>query len=163
MTPSFAVFLAFIVFFVLLGKKLWKGLTAVLDQKTLDIQEMLKSAETLKVEAELYLDAQKKIHIEAEDQAKRIIAHAEAEAENLMREAKEKIQQFQVVQERLLEAKISRLELRMVEEFKTLLIDEALDEARKTLHGPSSEEEKITYLESALKKLDTLDFERVRF
>lgn len=163
MTPSFAVFLAFVVFVGLIGKKLWKALTAALDQKTLDIQEMLKSAETLKLEAEHYLDTQRKIHIEAENHAKRIIAHAESEAENLMREAKEKIQQFQVVQERLLEAKISRLEVKMVEDFKTRLVDQALDEARKTLQGPRSHEEKIAHLEMALSKLDTLDFERMRF
>jgi F-type H+-transporting ATPase subunit b len=163
MTASFSVFLAFVVFVGLLGKKLWTTLAAALDQKTYDIQETLKTAEILKIEAEHYLAEQKKIHIEAEDHAKRIIAHAESEAENLMHEAKEKIQQFQLIQERLLEAKISRLEVQMVEEFKARLIDEAVDDARKSLKSSSSEQEKMSHLENALIKLDTLDFERMRF
>lgn len=161
MSASFWVLISFLTFFLLLGKRLWISLTTLLDDRARSIKETLQHAETLKIEAEQLLNAEKQRLNEAEQKAQNIIQHAEREAERIKEEAKHAAAEFLKTQEHILDDKVARLEVQMMEGFKQRLIDEALMGAQEMLASKDATDQKKVYLKQALKSLESIDFSRI--
>ncbi|MGN6671018.1 MAG: F0F1 ATP synthase subunit B family protein [Candidatus Nucleicultricaceae bacterium] len=161
-SPEFWVFLAFVSFFGLLGKKIWTSLLHILDQRAAHIKDTLLQAETLRHEAEVFLNEQKRLFDDADKQAQQIIEYAVAEAENIKKDAKQKALHFMENQERILEQKISRLEVQITEEIKKKLIAETILEAESLMMGkPKEESQKKAYMDKALSLLENMDMKNI--
>src|SRR5260370_20538689 len=76
--PTFWVAVAFVLFLALAGRKLWAGLTSGLDKRSEAIAKSLADAERLRVDA-----------LKAKTEAEQTLAHATAEAEGILSQARE--------------------------------------------------------------------------
>jgi F-type H+-transporting ATPase subunit b len=80
MRPVFYVFVAFVLFFVLFGKKLWTALAAMLDSRIDTIKAELAEAAALRREAEAMLADAKAQRDAALSSAKQLLDYARDEA-----------------------------------------------------------------------------------
>jgi F-type H+-transporting ATPase subunit b len=83
--PEFWVLVGFLIFFILLGRTLWKVIRDGLDGRAAKVQEQLDEAAALRAEAQRLLDLYRSKQDQAVKDAEDILAQAKAEAE-LMRE-----------------------------------------------------------------------------
>ena len=84
------VFIAFILFFVLVGKKLWSALTTNLDQRKKMIENELNEAKKLREEAQAELNASLKKQKEINKQVLDIINDAKSTAKQIEADALKK-------------------------------------------------------------------------
>lgn len=161
-SPEFWVFLAFVSFFGLLGKKIWTSLLLILDQRAAHIKETLRQAEALRHEAEVFLNEQKRLFDDADQRAQQIVEYAVTEAENIKKDAKQKALHFMENQERILEQKISRLEIQITEEIKKKLIAETILDVESLMIAKQKEDgQKKAYMDKALSLLETMDMKNI--
>jgi F-type H+-transporting ATPase subunit b len=78
--PANWVVLAFFLFFLLFGRKLWAALTGMLDQRAVSVRAELDEAARLKSEAEAMLKQAEATRLKAQSDAKTMIEGAAAEA-----------------------------------------------------------------------------------
>jgi F0F1-type ATP synthase membrane subunit b/b' len=77
------VAVSFVLFFVLLGSKLWKAGTGALDSRTDDIRKRIDEANKLRLEAEAKLKEAEAARAEAVKEAAELLARAKAQAANI--------------------------------------------------------------------------------
>jgi F-type H+-transporting ATPase subunit b len=82
--PSFWVAVAFLLFFVLAGKVLWKQITGMLDKRSAGIAKALADAEKLRADA-----------LKAKTDAEATLAKAAGEADAIVRQAREEVARMQ--------------------------------------------------------------------
>lgn len=87
--PRSWVAIAFVIFFVLFGAKLWKALAGLLDKRTEIVREELEEAARLRREAEAMLADATRRREEALAEAKALLEGARTEAARLGRAAAE--------------------------------------------------------------------------
>ena len=161
-SPELWVFLAFVSFVGLMGKRIWASLLVILDKRTAHIKETIRQAETLRHDAEVFLIEQRRLFDDAERQAQQIIEYAQSEAENIKKEAKLKALHFMENQERILEQKISRLEIQLTEELKQRIIDETVSNAESLLVSKHKETEQSQIsISKALRMLEQMNIKDI--
>ena len=84
-TPEFWVLVAFILLLVFLGKRAYRELTNIIDERTSKIQKQLQDAQRLHDEALSLLQTYQKKHEDAMQQAIDIVSRAESDAIDLKR------------------------------------------------------------------------------
>lgn len=82
--PSFWVAVAFLLFFVLAGKVLWKQIAGMLDKRSAGIAKALADAEKLRADA-----------LKAKTDAEATLAKAAGEADAIVRQAREEVARMQ--------------------------------------------------------------------
>ena len=82
--PAFWVAVAFVIFFLLVGKTLWKRITEMLDKRSETIARALADAEKLRADA-----------LRAKQEAEQTLAKATAEAEAITAQAREEVARMQ--------------------------------------------------------------------
>ena len=82
--PAFWVGVAFVLFFALAGKALWKRIADILDKRTAAIAKALSDAEHLRAEA-----------LKAKAEAERTLAQAATEGGAIIQQAREEAQRMQ--------------------------------------------------------------------
>src|SRR5271167_3011582 len=107
-TPEFWVFIAFILLFATFGKRVYIFVTQTLDQHSRKVADQLAKAESLHNEALSLLNSYKKKHEEAEDQAAKIISHAELEAKELKKASERELEKFIAQKEKTMIERIAR-------------------------------------------------------
>ncbi|QNT77771.1 F0F1 ATP synthase subunit B family protein [Entomobacter blattae] len=118
--PHFWTAVAFVLFFIFFGKKLWATLSNMLDTHTKSIQNALNEAENLRAEAEALLAKAQSERKRAMQEAEEMIAKSHKEAEIFAEQAKQKAleeaQRFEVqLKERLkAEEDAARNEIRKI-------------------------------------------------
>ena len=85
--PRSLVAVAFVIFFVLFGKKIWDALTAILDKHAATIRAELEEASRLRTEAEKMLSDATKRREQALVEARSLIESAHAEAARVSEQA----------------------------------------------------------------------------
>lgn len=85
--PRSWVAIAFVIFFVLFGRKLWAALTGMLDQRAAAIQAELNEARQLRQEAEVMLKDAAARREQAMADAQKLLVGAQAEAERVTKSA----------------------------------------------------------------------------
>ena len=78
--PTFWVAVSFVLFFVLLGSKLWKAGTGALDSRADGIRKRIDEANKLRLEAEARLKEAEVARTEAVKEAAELLARAKTEA-----------------------------------------------------------------------------------
>ena len=153
-TPEFWVFIAFVLLIAGGGKRALAFLKQYLDEHSHKVAHRLEEAQRLHDEALSLLNAYKKKHEEAVDQAEKIISFAKAEALEFRKSSEQEFEKFMARKEKTL---LERLALE-ADEAKSKLRQQAVDEAiaivESRLSREQKEKKKIT--ESALKEITSL-------
>jgi F-type H+-transporting ATPase subunit b len=159
-TPEFWVFIAFILFVALFGKRGTVFLTQLLDQHRFKVTQQLDEAQRLHDEALSLLNSYKKKNEEALEQASNIMASAEKEALAFQKSSEVEFQKLLAQKEKAL---LERIVLE-TEATKSKLRNQAADEAlaivENLLSKDSKQREKLT--KASLKEISDLDLKLKR-
>lgn len=131
--PRNWVALAFVVFFVLFGKKLWGALAGMLDNRAVQIRRELEEAARLREEAEaMHREAQQRRDA-ALKEAQALIAGARAEAERLAAAAAAEAEASAQRREQMAVDRIAAAEKAALDEVRVTAADVATAAARDVI------------------------------
>jgi F-type H+-transporting ATPase subunit b len=131
--PKFWVAVSFVLFFVLLGRKIWGVLTAALDGKAEGIRKQLAEAADLRSQAEQMLAAAEAERAAAAREAKELLARARGEAERLAAAAAAEAEAAAKRRERMAMDRIAAAEASAVAEVRNAAADIAGAAARAVI------------------------------
>ena len=146
------VLIAFILFFVLVGKKLWSTLTHTLDQRKKIIENELNEAKKLRGEAQTELNASLKKQKEINKQVVDIINDAKSTAKQIEADALKKSDIIIKRKEEQAKQKIYNAQIEAINSIKNIstelsikaakiyIQNELDDKGQKSLHSNSKEE-----------------------
>lgn len=140
--PHSWVAIAFVIFFLLFGSKIWAALTAMLDKRADDIKAELAEAQRLRAEAEAMMKDAKARRDSALSEAKKLLDGAKAEAARLAAAAAAEAEASAARRERMAMDRIAAAEKAAVDEVRLAAADIAARAAetviRDTLSGSAS-------------------------
>lgn len=139
--PRFWVAVAFVVFFLAFGRKLWSALAAILDKRAEDVRAELAEARQLRAEAESMLTEARARRAEAMAEANAMLEGARAEAERLAREAAAEAQSSAERRKRMALDRIAAAEKEAVSEVRTAAADIATRAAEQIVRETLSPED----------------------
>jgi F-type H+-transporting ATPase subunit b len=131
--PRNWVVFAFILFFVLFGKKLWSALAAMLDARAASVKAELEEAARLRREAEAMLRGAEKQRVDALAEAKAFIEGARAEANRLSAAAAADAEASAKRREQMAIDRIGAAEKAAVDDVRLAAVDIATTAARQVL------------------------------
>jgi F-type H+-transporting ATPase subunit b len=131
--PRSWVAIAFVIFFVLFGKKLWGALAGMLDKRADDIRAELAEAQRLRSEAEAMLKDAKARREAALADAKLLIDGARAEAARLASAAAAEAEASAARRERMAVDRIAAAEKAAVDEVRIAAADIAAKAAEQVI------------------------------
>ncbi len=131
--PRTWVAIAFVLFVVLFGARLWKALTAILDGRAAAIRAELDEVARLRQEAEAMLRTATAERDAAAGEAAALLAGAQAEAARVTEQARTDAQAAGARRERLAMDRISAAEKAAVAEVRAAAIDVATRAAQMVI------------------------------
>lgn len=138
--PDFWVAVSFLGFIgLLLYLKVFSKIAQALDNRAAEIRHQLDEARRLREEAQAILDDYRRKQRDAEKEAADIIALAQREAENYVRETKASFDDMLKRRTRLAEDKIARAQAQVVDEVRNKAIDTAIAASEKLIAAKLSE------------------------
>ncbi|MSP47987.1 MAG: F0F1 ATP synthase subunit B [Alphaproteobacteria bacterium] len=132
-SPEFWVLAAFVIFFALLGKKLFGLIGGALDDRAGKIRGQLDEAEKLKRDAEAALAEYRRKQRDGLKEAEAILALGRAAAQTLEAEQKAQIEQRLKRREAQAVDKIAQAEAQAIAEVRNAAVDLALAATRRVL------------------------------
>ena len=124
------VLIAFILFFVLIGKKLWTVLTYNLDQRKKMIENELNEAKKLREEAQSELNASLKKQKEINKQVLDIINDAKSTAKQIEADAIEKSDTIIKRKEQQAKQKINNAQIDAIDNIKSISAELSIKSAK---------------------------------
>ncbi|HEY9163756.1 MAG TPA: F0F1 ATP synthase subunit B [Magnetovibrio sp.] len=152
--PTFFVALAFITFFVVLGKKLFGAINAMLDNRAQKISDEIEQATRLREEAQELLASYEKKQHEALKEAEAIVAAAKDEATRLAAEAAEQLDHSLKRAEQLAKDRIAQAETQAIAQVKSQAVNLAMDAAQRILESDVTGKKADALIDDAIKALD---------
>jgi len=144
---------AFIVFFLLFGRKLWGAIAALLDDRAVKIRAELDEAARLRTEAEAMLkDAQARRDSAVAD-AKQLLEGAKAEAARLAQAATADAEAAAHRREQMAMDRIAAAEKAAVDEVRTTAAEVATVAARRVIADALSAEADGRLIDTAIAQL----------
>jgi F-type H+-transporting ATPase subunit b len=131
--PEIWVAIAFVIFIVLAGKPILRGVGKLLDDRAAKIRKDLAEAEKLRDEAEKLLAEYQRRQRQALKEAEGILAHAKDEAERIRKDAVANIELALKRREHQAMEKIAQAETQAVAEVRNQAVDLAILGAQKAL------------------------------
>jgi F-type H+-transporting ATPase subunit b len=131
--PRNWVALAFIVFFVLFGRKLWGAITAMLDDRAVKIRAELDEAARLRADAEAMLKDAQARRDSAVAEAKQLLDGAKVEAARLAQAAATEAEAAAARREQMAMDRIGAAEKAAVDEVRTTAAEVATVAARQVI------------------------------
>lgn len=151
--PAFWVAFVTVVFAVLVYKPIKNALTSMLDKKISEIRSDLEEANNLKDEANALLaEAERKI-AKSEEDAKEILSHAKAEADNIVANTKSKLSKDIENRKKLAIQKIQAFEDKAVEDIKKNISGIIVMSAQTILEENIDEEDFQNLIDDSLDKI----------
>jgi F-type H+-transporting ATPase subunit b len=151
--PKNWVVLAFFLFFILFGKKLWDALAAILDARTTSVKAELEEASRLRREAEAMLADAEKQRANALSEAKTLIERARSEADRLAGEAAAEAEAAAKRRERMAIDRIGAAEKAAVDDVRLAAADIATTAARQVIAEGLNEEADARLIDQAISQL----------
>jgi F-type H+-transporting ATPase subunit b len=133
--PHTWVYLGFIIFLVLVGPKLWKALTQMLDRRSLKIKSDLDEAQKLKDEAQALLAEYQRKQRDAMREAEEIISNAKSLAQRQIKDAGKKLEENLARREKASLEKIAQAEAAALAEVRREAVDVATAAAAQVIRG----------------------------
>lgn len=131
--PKFWVAVSFVLFFALLGKKIWTVLTGALDGRAAGIRRQLDEAADLRAQAEQMLQAAEAERQAATKEAGELLARAHAEAQRIAEAAAADAEAAAKRRERMALDRIAAAEASAVADVRNAAADIAGAAARTVL------------------------------
>lgn len=147
------VALGFVIFVVLVWKKAGAALREMLDARADKIRAELEEAEALRKEAKAQLDSFKSLKKEAEEEAKTIIANANAAAKRIRESAAAKAEENIARREAQAAAKIQASETAMVNEIKAKTASLAAQAARHIIAEKLDEKTALKLIDQSVEQI----------
>lgn len=133
--PHTWVYLGFFIFLALVGPKLWKALTQMLDRRSLKIKSDLDEAQKLKDEAQALLAEYQRKQRDAMREAEEIIANARGLAQRQIKDAGKKLEENLARREKASLEKIAQAEASALAEVRREAVDVATAAAAQVLRS----------------------------
>lgn len=153
--PRNWVVVAFILFFVLFGKKLWGALAGLLDARAVAIKAELEEAARLRREAELMLRDAEKQRADALADAKALIQGAQAEANRVAAAAAAEAEASAKRREQMAIDQIAAAEKAAVDDVRLAAVDVAITAARQFLAEGLTADADAKLIDQAVAQLPT--------
>ena len=151
------VLIAFILFFVLVGKKLWSALTTNLDQRKKMIENELNEAKKLREEAQAELNASLKKQKEINKQVLDIIDDAKSTAKQIEADALKKSDIIIKRKEEQAKQKINNAQIEAINNIKNISAELSVKSAKVYIQNElDSKIQKDLYSDSKLKLKEKL-------
>jgi F-type H+-transporting ATPase subunit b len=131
--PKNWVMLAFFLFFILFGKRLWGALAGILDARTVSVKAELEEASRLRREAESMLREAEKQRADALTEAKAMIEGARAEASRVATAAATEAEASAKRREKMALDRIAAAEKAAIDDVRLAAADVATIAAREVL------------------------------
>jgi F-type H+-transporting ATPase subunit b len=151
--PRNWVALAFIVFFVIFGKKLWTAVAAMLDDRAVKIRTELEEAARLRNEAEAMLKDAQARRDAATTEAKQLLEGAKAEAARLAQAAAAEAEAGAKRREQMAMDRIAAAEKAAVDEVRLTAAEVATAAARQVIADGLSHEADGRLVDHAIAQL----------
>ena len=151
--PSHWVVLAFILFFVLFGKKLWAALTGMLDHRAASVRAELDEAARLKSEAEAMLREAEATRAKAQSDARAMIEGATAEAARVAESTRVEAETAGRRREQMTLDRIDAARKQAVDEVRTAAAEVATIAARQVIAEGLSPEASAALIDQAITRL----------
>lgn len=151
--PRNWVVLAFFLFFVLFGKKLWGALAAILDARAVVVKAELEEAAKLRREAESMLRDAEKQRIDALTEAKALIQGAQHEAARLSAAAAAEAEISAKRREQMAMDRIAAAEKAAVDDVRLAAADVATTAARQVISQGLSADADARLIDQAINQL----------
>jgi F-type H+-transporting ATPase subunit b len=153
--PKNWVLIAFILFFLLLGKKLWAALTGMLDERTAAVKAELEEAARLRREAEAMLREAEASRAQALAEAKALIEGARAEAARVAAATSAEAEAAAKRREQMAMDRIAAAEKAAVDEVRITAADIATIAARQVIAEGLSPSADAALVDTAIAQLPT--------
>lgn len=153
--PRNWVVLAFILFFVLFGRILWRALSGMLDNRAVAVKAELEEAARLRREAEAMLQDAEKQRAQALADAKALIAGAQAEATRVAAAAAAEAEAASRRREQMAMDRIAAAQKAAVDEVRLAAADVATAAARQVIAQGLSQTEDAILVDQAIAQLPT--------
>ena len=151
------VLIAFILFFVLVGKKLWSALTTNLDQRKKMIENELNEAKKLREEAQAELNTSLKKQKEINKQVLDIINDAKSTAKQIEADALKKSDIIIKRKEEQAKQKINNAQIEAINNIKNISAELSVKSAKKYIQNElDSKIQKALYSDSKQKLKEKL-------
>ena len=151
------VLIAFILFFVLVGKKLWSTLTYSLDQRQKIIEDELNEAKKLREEAQAELNASLKKQKEINKQVLDIINDAKSTAKQIQADALKKSDIIIKRKEEQAKQKINNAQIEAINSIKSISAELSVKSAKVYIQNElDSKIQKALYSDSKQKLKEKL-------
>ena len=151
------VLIAFILFFVLVGKKLWSALTTNLDQRKKMIENELNEAKKLREEAQAELNASLKKQKEINKQVLDIINDAKSTAKQIETDALKKSDVIIKRKEEQAKQKINNAQIEAINNIKNISAELSVKSAKVYIQNElDSKIQKALYSDSKQKLKEKL-------
>ena len=131
--PTFWVAVAFVIFVVLAGKPIYKGLVGGLDAHAEKIRAQLDEARELHEEAQKTLAEYKRKQRDAVKDAEAIINHAKEESERMRTRADERLKESIARREQAAKEKIAQAEASALKQVRSEAVDIAIAAAARII------------------------------
>jgi len=153
--PRNWVVLAFVLFFLLFGRVLWRALAGMLDNRAALVKAELEEAARLRREAEAMLQEAEKQRAQALAEAKTLIAGAQAEATRVAAAAAAEAEASSRRREQMAMDRIAAAQKAAVDEVRLAAADVATAAARQVIAQGLSQTEDATLVDQAITQLPT--------
>lgn len=153
--PQNWVVIAFVLFFVLFGKKIWGALSGMLDARAVSVKAELEEASRLRREAESMLRDAVKQREDALADAKALIAGARAEAARVTAAAAAEAEASAKRREQMAINRIAAAEKAAVDDVRLAAADIATTAARQVMAEGLSADADALLIDNAITQLPT--------
>ena len=151
--PEFWVLAAFVIFFVLFGRKLWSVIAGLLDGRAASIRAELDEAAKLRAEAEQMLRDAQAARDAAMAEARDVLERSHAEAARVARDAATEAEASAKRRERMAMDRIAAAEKAVVTEIRQMAAQIAADAAREVIAGTLSADDDAALVDEAISGL----------
>ncbi len=153
--PTTWVAVAFVIFFVLFGLKIWAALTSILDKRAEQVRGELAEAQRLRTEAEAMLKDAKARREQAMADAKVLLESARIQAQQLAAAAAAEAEASATRRERMAMDRIATAEKAAVDEVRMIAAEVAATAAEKVIRETLSPEAGGVLVDRAIASLPT--------
>lgn len=151
--PRTWVAVAFVIFFVLFGRKMWAAITKILDARAAAVRAELDEAARLRQEAMAMLKDAETRRADALKDAQALIEGAQQEATRLTAAATEEAEQASARREKMAMDRISAAEKAAVDSVRFLAAEVATEAARQVIAQGLSQDAGAALVDQAITQL----------
>jgi F-type H+-transporting ATPase subunit b len=151
--PRNWVVIAFFLFFILFGKKLWGALAGMLDARAASVRAELDEAARLKSEAQAMLKEAEAARVKAEADAKRLIDGAAAEAARVAEASRAETEAAARRREQMALDRIAAAQKQAVDDVRSAAAELATIAARQVIAEGLSPESSAALIDQAIAQL----------